>query len=267
MFRLLSISVFLGWTFLQAQQGTPFIYKEADGCLLEMEVCTPPPSENNTSQPAILFIQGGGWFNSDKSVFYNLATYFALQGYVTFSFDYRNREDHHATPFDALEDSKSAMRYIRKNAHVWNIDPTKIYAVGVSAGGHMAMASALIDGFEAKEEDLSISSRPDGVVLLNPVLDNGPQGYGYGRIKERYKEFSPFYNVKPQAPPTLILGGAMDPLAKPDMLIAFRKQMLDAGNRCELTLYPNTSHNMLMKFNASNYKPIINRIERFLKSM
>ena len=265
--RLIGLLIVLKICLLQGQQSNPFVYKEANGCILEMEVCYPSPEKAKTANPAILFIQGGGWATADRSVFYDESTFFSAQGFVTFLFDYRNRRDHRASPFDALEDCKSAIRYVRRNAKAWNIDPNKIYVIGVSAGGHMGMATALIDGFENTDEDLNISSRPNALALINPVLDNGPEGYAHGRLKERYLEFSPYYHVRSGAPPSMIIGGALDPLAKVDMLQRFEQKMTKAGNRCELMIIPNESHNLLATIEDELYRDLLLKIQAFLNSI
>ena len=47
-----------------------------------------------------------------------------------------------------MEDTKSAIRFIRSNARLLSIDPSKIAAAGGSAGGHLAAVSANIDLFD-----------------------------------------------------------------------------------------------------------------------
>ena len=58
----------------------------------------------------------------------------------------------------------------------WKIDPERIAAGGGSAGGHVAAACGTLSGFDEESEDETISSRPDALVLFNPVFDNGPGG-------------------------------------------------------------------------------------------
>lgn len=60
---------------------------------------------------------------------------------------------------------------------------------GGSAGGHLAAAIASIDGFNDATDDLSVSCKPNLLVLFNPVLDNGPEGYGYDRVKSIIRNF------------------------------------------------------------------------------
>ena len=69
------------------------------------------------------------------------------------------------------------------------VDPDRIGAGGGSAGGQLAAACAVC-AEEALPVNLPASCRPD-LLLLNPVLDNGPGGYGYDRVGEAYRWFSP----------------------------------------------------------------------------
>ena len=92
------------------------------------------------------------------------------------------------------------------------VDPQRIGAGGGSAGGHVAAAVATVPGLNEEGEDLSTSCLPDALVLFNPVYDNGPEGFGYTKVKERYKEISPMHNLREGMPPTIVFLGDQDKL-------------------------------------------------------
>ncbi len=56
------------------------------------------------------------------------------------------------------------------------IDPGRIAGAGGSAGGHIAVTAAMIPGLNDATDDISLSARPDALVLFNPVFDNGLKG-------------------------------------------------------------------------------------------
>ena len=68
-------------------------------------------------------------------------------------------------PDTCLKDAVSAMRWVRKNATMLGIDPERIVSSGGSAGGYLAAAVATIDDFHSEGDDLSVSPKPNAMVL------------------------------------------------------------------------------------------------------
>ena len=70
-----------------------------------------------------------------------MALYYAYQGYVTASVEYRLTGE---APFPAcIEDVKCAVRWLRAHADEYHIDPDHIGAFGHSAGAHLVMMLAM----------------------------------------------------------------------------------------------------------------------------
>ena len=74
-------------------------------------------------------------------------------------------------PRNQVEDTKSAIRYIRANAAALGIDPSKIVATGTSGGGDLALQSHLNPYFVDPSDDLSISCSPNVLALYCPAFD------------------------------------------------------------------------------------------------
>ncbi|WP_166831100.1 alpha/beta hydrolase [Thalassoroseus pseudoceratinae] len=74
-------------------------------------------------------------------------------------------------PRNQVEDSKSAIRWLRANCHKLGIDPERIAATGTSGGGDLALQSSINKAFEDPQDDRSISHRPDALVLYCPAFD------------------------------------------------------------------------------------------------
>ncbi|WP_298867899.1 alpha/beta hydrolase, partial [uncultured Gimesia sp.] len=70
-----------------------------------------------------------------------------------------------------VEDTKSVIRYIRKNAAQLGINPKRIVATGTSGGGDLALQSYINTSFEDPNDDPSVSPRPDALVLYCPAFD------------------------------------------------------------------------------------------------
>jgi acetyl esterase len=239
-------------------------YKAIGNVKLQLDIYRPAGFESSQKYPTIVFFFGGGWKGGSIKQFRNQALYFSSRGMVTVLADYRVATRHNSTPFDAVADAKSAIRYVRQNAAKFNIDPQRIVASGGSAGGHLAAAADLTK-LDEPSEDESISSRPNALVLFNPVFNNGPGEYGYERIGERYPEISPYHNIRTGAAPAIVFLGTKDALIPVSTAKAYKTKMTENGSRCELYLYPEQTHGF---FNTGeNYVKTVRQADVFLESL
>ncbi|MBE9461545.1 alpha/beta hydrolase [Dyadobacter subterraneus] len=253
--------------FEQVKQDTiPTIltYKKIDTLDLNLTIYKPADFSTNKKYPAIIFFFGGGWINGNISQFKNQALYFASRGMIAVLCDYRVASRNHTSPFDAVADAKSAIRYLRLNATNLHIDPKRIAAAGGSAGGHLAAAADLTK-LEDSSADRTISARPNALVLFNPVFNNGPGEYGYDRIGERYPEISPFHNITKGAAPTIVFFGTKDKLVSVETAKAYQSKMKQNGNRCDLYFYPEQVHGFFNK--GEYYLKTLNQADIFLESI
>ncbi|MCP4046822.1 MAG: alpha/beta hydrolase, partial [Gammaproteobacteria bacterium] len=149
-------------------------YKIVGETELKLHIFTPSDHKLSDKRAAIVFFFGGGWNSGSPSQFYPHCSHLASRGMVCMSADYRVRDRNSTTPRESVMDGKSAVRWIRVNAGELGIDPDRIVAGGGSAGGQVAAATGTTSGFEEENEDTDVSSRPNALVLFNPVFDNGP---------------------------------------------------------------------------------------------
>lgn len=253
--------------FTQVKQDTiptVFTYKKIDTLDLNLTIYKPAGFSANKNYPAIIFFFGGGWVNGNITQFKNQALYFASRGMITVLCDYRVSSRNHSTPFDAVADAKSAIRFLRSNARKLNIDSKRIAAAGGSAGGHLAAAADLTK-LEDPSANLNVSARPDALVLFNPVFNNGPGEYGYDRIGERYPEISPFHNITKGAAPAIVFFGTKDKLVSVETAKSYKSKMEENGNRCELYFYEDQPHGFFNK--GEYYIQTLRKADIFLESL
>ncbi len=243
------------------------LYKQVDTTRLYMEVYYPEKIDTTRKYPAMVFFFGGGWNTGSVKQFEPHAEYFSKRGLVCFLVDYRIKKVHQTTPFESLKDAKSAIRFVRKYAGKFYVDPAKIIAAGGSAGGQLAAATALIDAYNEDTDDLTISCVPNALVLYNPVIDNGPGGYGFDRVGNDYKNFSPLHNLKRGTPPTIIFLGTNDSLIPVETVKYYQKVMERVKSRCELRLYAGEGHGFFNYKNLENYKKTVFETDKFLQSL
>ncbi|NHE56382.1 alpha/beta hydrolase [Cyclobacterium plantarum] len=244
-----------------AQDTIKEVYKIASKDSLGLEIFI--PDDTNSLRPAMIFFFGGGWNGGSPDQFRPHAAFFAQKGMVTVLADYRVRSRHQTSPFEALEDARAAMRYLKLNAEKWGIDSSRIVASGGSAGGHLAAATALTKIVDTSQENYP-DPKPAALVLFNPVIDNGPGGYGYERIGAHYKEFSPIHNITEGAPPTLFFLGTEDRLIPVITAQYYQMVMEKVGSYCELILYEGEGHGFFNFKNHDIYQQTIEETSDFL---
>ena len=243
------------------------VYKQIDTVSLSMDIYYPPDIEKAKPYPAMIFFFGGGWKGGSVKQFEPHASYFSGRGIICVLADYRVESRQKTSPFESLKDAKSAIRFIRKNAAAFQIDTGKIIASGGSAGGHLAAATALVSEFNEPGEDLSVSCVPNALVLFNPVIDNGPAGYGYERIGNAYKDFSPLHNITAGVPPTIFFLGTNDKLVPVETAKYYQRAMVNVGSRCELFLYEGQPHGFFNFRNREYYNKTVLEADKFLISL
>lgn len=243
-------------------------YKKTDKKPLKLHFFYPPDYKKNNAEkyPAIVFFFGGGWSSGSASQFYPFCKHLADLGVIAISADYRTAKSHGTSPKECVKDAKSAVRWIRKNAKEYNIDPKCIAAGGGSAGGHVAAATGTATAFEEDGEDKSISSRPNLLVLFNPVIDNGPDGYGHSRVKGYYKQISPLHNITKETPNSIFFLGSKDNLIPVKTGEEWDKKIKAVGKKSELHIWKGQGHGFFNYRNKVVFDEILVKMDAFLKS-
>jgi triacylglycerol lipase len=203
--------------------------------------------------PGVLVEHGGAWRMGNKLQMMRMARSLAAEGYVSVAINYRLAPEH---PFPAqIEDCKSAVRWIRKNAEKYKIDPQRLGAVGYSAGGHLVALLGTTDQsceLEGPDAD-GTSTRLQCVVAggapcdfrLMP-LDSAGLAFWLGGTRaekpQAYELASPAKFVSKDDPPTLFFHGDADrlvPIFSPKAMI---RAMTDAGIETRLYVVEGAGH-------------------------
>lgn len=243
------------------------IYSTAQGVDLKMQILTPWKSDVSPIQPAyplIVFVQGSAWTHPD--VYYQLPqlAQFAREGYVVATLTHRNSLEGH--PFPAfLEDVKAGIRYLRKHASKYLIDPDRVGIWGTSSGGNTALLVGLTGDepcYKTKEyEEFSDSVKLVvdcfGPADLTFALDNLPnleesmkkifEGLRGEDTPENHKklmEINPVNHMKEgqSYPPFLILHGNADALVDYSQSELMYHRLSDAGAEVSLVCVEGAPH-------------------------
>jgi acetyl esterase/lipase len=232
---------------------TEHVYKMASGVELKLYQFSPVGLEVTDKRPAIVFFFGGGWSGGTPTQFYAQANFLAQHGMIAFTAEYRVIGRNKTTPFECIEDAKSAIRWLRQHADELGIDPNRIVAAGGSAGGHIALCTAMIQEYDSDKEDTSISSVPNAVIGFNPVADTSKEtGFQAPLFKrDGAKAASPTHHVRPGLPPMLIFHGTADRTVPFKQIKIFAQRMQDLGNTCRLSTFPGKTHGF---FNSKSFR-------------
>ena len=240
-------------------------YKSVDGFDLKLNIFY-PEGQLKKSYPAIIFFFGGGWTGGNVHQFHQHCLHFSRLGFVTIAANYRVKSRNSTTPYDAVEDAKSTIRWVRAHAKELHIKRKRIVAAGGSAGGHVAACTGIIREYDLQSEDLSVSSRPRALILFNPVINTMPEGYGYKKCGENAQSISPAHHVTNRLPPTLIFHGTADTTVPFQNVEDFKDSMLANNNVCYLIPYEDQKHGFFNYGRNENvfYEDTIKKMEDFL---
>ena len=223
----------------------PFAYQTvcvgSEGGLLPINVYL-PTVENDYNGTAIVCIHGGAWLSDLKSgeewtgswMKHNAAI-FASLGYIAIEITYRSITE---TGINGIiSDVEAAFRHISTEIKTRH-GIKKLYAIGDSAGGHLALMSAIF-----KDETL----RPEKVVACNPVSDlTDPKWQLYSTTNEERKNASPLFFTEKTDTEILILHGDADKTVLPSCSEKLQEHLTALGVNSKLKLLEGATHAFIL---------------------
>ena len=262
-------------------QKVSSITKAPDGMTLERDVVYWDGSTNpyhrldilyaqDTSirRPALVFIHGGGLRSGwkDRPSYPEAMLYFAKRGYVTLSIDYRLSPAVKAPTH--LEDTRTAVRWLRAHADRYGVDPDRIGACGQSAGGDLSALLAFMDGhteLDAGRPYEQYSAKVQAAVPVAGTFDLRPDAFAKtvdadsehsrqhclavlgGMPHEKpdiVNMISAIRYLSPDDPPILIIHGTADKTINIFQAHHLAKALEERGMAHELVLIDGAPHSM-----------------------
>lgn len=182
--------------------------------------------------PVVVWIHGGGWVGGSKSAAreLNICRTLAENGYAAFSIDYKlGTETTETDPAKVkpenvpwpqnLYDCKTAVRFIRREAERFGIDPQRIAVSGGSAGGHLALVVGLSAGNDRLNAGGLYTEQSNAISCIidfyGPTDISGRRVARFaGKTAEETErnalDASPVRNLKKDSPPVLVVHGTKD---------------------------------------------------------
>ena len=184
---------------------------------------------------------------------YKVAKWFNSIGVTAFILKYRLPSDiiMKDKTIGPLQDAQESIRYVRRNALKWNLNPDKIGIIGFSAGGHLAStASTRYDDVVYQAAD-NISAKPNFSILIYPVISMNEKITHKGSRKnllgiepsnELIEKYSNDKQVNALTPPTFMVHAIDDKSVvienSMDYFLALRKYNIPS----EIHFYQNGKH-------------------------
>lgn len=189
-------------------------YKRIGNYGLDIHIFQKAGSRSNIKKPVIVFFHGGSWSEGQPSWHFAACRKYAAKGWVACAVEYRIYGAQATLPFAAVMDARSSIRWLRAHGKELGIDTRRIVATGNSAGGHLALATALANSCNEKNDNLKLSAVPNVVLANSGVYDLTDEKTVWIRKdlkdKDLVKMISPNYLVKKHLPPMLLIHSTVD---------------------------------------------------------
>lgn len=221
-----------------------FVYRELSPTPIRLHVVKPKEWTKSDRRPALIFFFGGGWERGTPANSIGWARWAAGLGLVGIAPDYRVKERFGTTPLEAVADARAALRWVEDHAAELGIDPARIVVGGNSAGGHVALWTAITATPPGSDPAQAPRVKPAALVLTSPVSDTSVQtGYTPLRFGANARALSPVHQLDPKMPPVLLFHGDADKVVPQRESLALRDALLAGGNVCEFVNVTGGSHN------------------------
>ena len=211
-------------------------FAQPGGVELLMDLHLPHGIDN---PPLVMVIHGGGWKAGDRKS--SKLDWITREGYALANIEYRMSQE---AVFPAqIHDCKGALRWLRAHQEEYGYDASRVVALGLSAGGHLACLMGTSSGNQTLEGNtaghLDESSKIQGVINYfgpsdfiqrsksQPDITDNPNGIVYQLLGGSVSS-----NPDAGDAPMLILHGDQDRQVLPDqarrLLEVCREKQLDA---------------------------------------
>jgi acetyl esterase/lipase len=191
-----------------------YTYKKIENVSLTLDLY----SNNSTEKkPLIISIHGGAWVAGQNNGFETFDDFFANQGYLIAEINYRLAPKHSfPAPIDDIID---AYDFLVQNSERFHIDTNKVFLLGRSAGGQIAMIAA--SRLQSKLKGVIAFYTPHDMVWGytmpgNPLILDSRKvlssylGGTYEQAKIKFHQSSSLEAMSANFPPLLMIHGKRD---------------------------------------------------------
>lgn len=206
--------------------------------------------EKEGTYPAVLVVHGGAWRSGNRYQLSGYARTLTQMGMVCFAIDYRLAPKHKWPA--QIDDCRSAIKWIRKHAADYKVDPERLGAIGYSAGGHLVSLLAT-SGEAPSEKNGNVDTRLQAVAAggapaeFRKFPDKGRwaeflMGGDQDSVPEKFKSASPAVFIDKNDPPIFFYNGTKDRLVPMTWTQPFFEELKKAGVKVEMHTIEGAGH-------------------------
>ncbi|MAJ43526.1 MAG: hypothetical protein CMF96_02120 [Candidatus Marinimicrobia bacterium] len=211
-----------------------------DTILLELDIAIPPNPENKLL-PLVILIHGGGFSGGSKESRLQDTKDYAKLGYIGCTINYRltpysyqieSGQNQLQAVFHAVEDAMNAIRFLKSQDYIYNIDTNRVVTIGTSAGGFISLINAIENDITS---DLGMVS--DYIYFSSKVSAAISTGAAF--------EIEPFNFDEDDASCLIMHSEDYDPvtgLTWEGDVIPLYEAIINSGNHAALVSQPSNSH-------------------------
>ncbi len=170
-------------------------------------------------------------------------------------------------PFEAIEDARDLIRWLRHNADTFNLDPNKITIGGAGGGAYLALLATMpkpknlppVDGLDCYPAGAHSFQLPWSIPppRARPRIVFPTRKPPSGSARHSL--------IRRKLPPMIFFHGKSDRITPFEEVEKFRRRMRWRGNSCDLVDFERADHSFF-NFNVShkNFESTISAADQFL---
>ena len=223
-----------------------FEYRDGQPEPMRLHVFKPKNWKAGDRRSALMFFFGGGWSRGTPEKAAAWAKFAASLGMVGIAPDYRTINRFGTTPLEAVADARAALRWVQDHADALGVDPSRIAVGGNSAGGHLALWTAIAQNPPGSDPAETPRTEPAAIILFSAASDTSLlSGYTPKRFGTNATPLSPIHQLDKPMPPVLAFHGDADKTVPLQQATSLRDRLTELGSVCELVIVPGGDHGFI----------------------
>ena len=232
--------------------------------------------------PVVVLLHGGCFLKAFEGLAQTsaIAADLAGRGYAVWNVDYRKLGEPGAGYPGTFEDVATAIDRLRSEAAKYDLDATRVVALGHSAGGHLALWAASRGRIRASSPLHSPNPLPlRAAISMAGIGDLKGQGKVFAlpcgdetleRLVDAARREDPYADTSPAAllPPAakvVMVHGVFDSVMPPYTGLAFAEQVRKAGGSAEVVTLPDAGHFDVVIPTTAAWRSVVAVVERELR--